>query len=226
VHGLQGVSVSVADDNGEMSLREGKTRELLLDQVEFAKLWWNVYRSLVTPLVFFELLRKRYLQIRPRGPVPAVAEYLYAAGSRTEVLDCIKDWLTRGGGAQDILDDPDLRSAVRSFLDNSTDHVILQSANADDPGVQEAWSTLTDVRCSLRRTFESHTMRPPPPFPSLNHSTVNGQRSRPQNQTREPPDIDDITAEELVDNFDAMACAALSNLTEEVRDVHLPLDSS
>ncbi|KAJ7036799.1 rho GTPase activating protein 22 [Mycena alexandri] len=218
VHGLQGVSVSVADDNGEMSLREGKTRELVVDQVEFSKLWWNVYRSLVSPMVFFELLRKMYIQTRPRGPVPSVAEFLYVAGSRTEVLDTIKDWLTRGGGAQDMLDDPQLHTAVRSFLDNPTDHVMPQSANTSDPGVEQAWGTLTDVRCRLRRTFDSHTMRPPAPFPSLAHATpasVNGQRSRPQNQTRDPPDIDRIDPEELVDNLDAMACAAFGNVTQE-----------
>ncbi|KAJ6483670.1 hypothetical protein DFH09DRAFT_1292030, partial [Mycena vulgaris] len=218
VHGLQNVSVSVADDNGEMSLREGKTRELVIDQVEFAKLWWNVYRSLVTPLVFFELLRKMYLQMRPQGAVPSVAEFLYVAGSRTEVLDTLKDWVTRGSGAQDILDDPQLYIAVRSFLDNPTDHIIPHSANASDPSVEQAWSTLTEVRCRLRRTFASHTMRPPPPFPSLTHpppGPVNGQRGRPQNHSREPPDIDRVDPEELVDNLDAMACAAFGNVTEE-----------
>lgn len=55
VHGLRNVSVSVADDNGEMSLREGMTRELVVDHVEFANVWWNVFRSFVTPLVFFEV---------------------------------------------------------------------------------------------------------------------------------------------------------------------------
>jgi hypothetical protein len=55
VHGLHNVSVSVADDNGEMSLREGMTRELIVDRAEFAKVWWNVFRSFVSPLVFFEV---------------------------------------------------------------------------------------------------------------------------------------------------------------------------
>jgi hypothetical protein len=57
VQGLQNVSVSVADDNGEMSLRESMTRELVVDRVEFAKVWWNVFRSFVSPLVFFEVCR-------------------------------------------------------------------------------------------------------------------------------------------------------------------------
>lgn len=55
VHGLRNVSVSVADDNGEMTLREGMTRELIVDRAEFARVWWNVFRSFLTPLVFFEV---------------------------------------------------------------------------------------------------------------------------------------------------------------------------
>ena len=55
VHGLHNVSVSVADDNGEMSLRERTTRELLVDRMEFARVWWNVFRSFITPLVLFEV---------------------------------------------------------------------------------------------------------------------------------------------------------------------------
>ncbi|KAF7346781.1 Rho GTPase activating protein 22 [Mycena sanguinolenta] len=217
VHGLHNVSVSVADDQGEMSLREGKTRELLVDQMEFSKVWWNTYRSLVSPLVFFELLRKMYIQTRPRGAVPSVAELLYVVGSRTEVLDTIKDWLVRGGGASDMLDDLQLHTAVRSFIDDPVEHIISQSANSSDPGVEQACSTLTEVRSRLRRTFETSTMRPPAPFPSLGHpsTTANGQRARLHTQTREPPDIDRIEPEELVDNLDAMACAAFGNVTEE-----------
>lgn len=55
VHGLDNISVSVADDNGEMTLKEGMTRELVVDRVEFARVWWNVFRSFVTPYVFFEV---------------------------------------------------------------------------------------------------------------------------------------------------------------------------
>ncbi|KAF7320799.1 Rho GTPase activating protein 22 [Mycena chlorophos] len=218
VHGLRNVSVSVADDNGEMSLREGKTRELVVDQAEFSKIWWNVFRSLVTPLVFFELLRKIYLQARPQGAVPSVAEYLYAAGSRTEVLDVIKDWLVRGCGAQDMLDDPQLLIAVTAFLQSPDDHALPAGPNSTDPGVEQAWSTLSDVCAQLRRTFHSYTSRPPAPFPSippLPNPAANGQRSRLQNQTREPPNIDQLDPEELVDNLDAMACAAFSNVTDD-----------
>ncbi|KAK7013752.1 Rho GTPase activating protein 22 [Favolaschia claudopus] len=217
VHGIQSISVSVADDNGEMSLREGKTRELMVDHAEFSKLWWCVYRSLVSPLVFFELLRKMYLQIRPRGAVPSVAELLYIAGSRTEVLERIADWLTHGGGAQDVLDDLQLHGAVLGFLNNSIDHSIPKSPNANDPAVEQALATLTDVRGRLRRTFETNTMRPSAPFPTFARPTLaaNGQRSRAGPQSREPPDIDKTDPEELVDNLDAMAAAAFGNITNE-----------
>lgn len=55
VHDLVNVSVSVADDNGEMSLKERTPRELKLDHREFAIVWWSVFRSFVTPLVLFEV---------------------------------------------------------------------------------------------------------------------------------------------------------------------------
>jgi len=56
VHGLENISVSVADDNGEMSLREGMKREVVIDRAEFARVWWNVFRSFVSPLMFFEVI--------------------------------------------------------------------------------------------------------------------------------------------------------------------------
>lgn len=55
IHGLQGVSVAVADDNGETSLRDGNTRDLVVDHADFTRVWWNVFRSFVTPIVFFEV---------------------------------------------------------------------------------------------------------------------------------------------------------------------------
>ena len=61
VHGLQGVSVAIADDNGEMPLRESKTRDLVVNHNDFAKIWWKVFRSFVTPLVFFEVSSLLYI---------------------------------------------------------------------------------------------------------------------------------------------------------------------
>jgi hypothetical protein len=54
-HGLQGVSVAFADDNGEMPLREGNQRDLKVDQEDFSFVWWKTFRSFLTPQVFFEV---------------------------------------------------------------------------------------------------------------------------------------------------------------------------
>ena len=55
VHGLEGVSVSVADDNGEMSLRDKRTRNVKVDCSEFARIWWPCFRSFVSPYVLFQV---------------------------------------------------------------------------------------------------------------------------------------------------------------------------
>ncbi|EEB90456.1 hypothetical protein MPER_11335, partial [Moniliophthora perniciosa FA553] len=89
VHGLNNVSVSVADDNGEMSLREG-SRELMLDHKEFSRVWWNVFRSFVAPLIFFELLRKSYIRAQPQGSEPTVEDYVDVLTSREKVIETIR----------------------------------------------------------------------------------------------------------------------------------------
>jgi hypothetical protein len=55
VHGLEGLSVSVADDYGEMVLRDKKTRAVKVDRTEFANIWWSVFRSFVSPYVLFQV---------------------------------------------------------------------------------------------------------------------------------------------------------------------------
>lgn len=57
LHGLQGVSIAFSDDNGEMPLRDGKHRDLKVDHTDFSTVWWNSFRSFVTPLVLFEVRR-------------------------------------------------------------------------------------------------------------------------------------------------------------------------
>ncbi|KAG6864408.1 hypothetical protein C0991_009715, partial [Blastosporella zonata] len=226
VHGLQNVSVSVADDNGEMSLREGMTRELIVDRVEFGKVWWNVFRSFVNPLGFFELLRKLYITSQPIGSSPPVGEYIHVMTARTQVLDTVREWLTIGGGAQDILDDAQLFNALQSFLDSPSDHVVYEAKNFADPNVQQSNARLIEARQSLRVSFNSQTKRPlatrHPPIP---RGAMNGSGSSARIHTlslREPPDMDRFDAEEFVDNLDGMACAVFSNVTEE--DLYVTAD--
>jgi len=60
-HGLPGISVSISDDNGEMPLKDGRTRDAKLDRGDFSSIWWNVFRSFVTPLVFFEVRGRSFI---------------------------------------------------------------------------------------------------------------------------------------------------------------------
>ena len=72
LHGLQGVSVAFSDDNGEMPLRDGKQRDLKVDHADFSTVWWNSFRSFVTPLVLFEV-HTRSSTLLPVSEVPAIA---------------------------------------------------------------------------------------------------------------------------------------------------------
>ncbi|KAF6752251.1 rho GTPase activating protein 22 [Ephemerocybe angulata] len=224
VYGLGHISVSVADDNGEMTLREGMTRELVVDRVEYARTWWSSFRSFVTPLVFFELLRKLYITSQPAGSSPQVEEYLNVASRRNEVLATMKEWVSTGGGAQDLLDDVQLYTSLQSFLDSPTDHIVHKALAFDETDVQEAWQGVDAAREGLRACFISQTMRP---ALSGVHNQIratggtNGVRAR-HTAPRDPPDLDRMDPEDFVDNLDGMACAAFGNVTEE--DLYITAD--
>ncbi|KAF4562974.1 rho GTPase-activating protein [Pleurotus pulmonarius] len=209
VHGLNNVSVSVADDNGEMALKEGKTRELFMDYGEFSTVWWRVFRSFVTPLVFFELLRKLYISFQPQ--THEAKDYFVPIRKRSEVIQTLSKWITDGGGAQDILDDPQLFNSMKSFLESETDHTMNGISNCDDGDVANSWSSLLEERTSLGRDFHLQSMRPKACSPQ-----PRGSVARMRNvSSREPPNLDQVTAEELVEDIDGMAFAAFSTVTDE-----------
>jgi hypothetical protein len=213
VFGLQNMCVSVSDDNGETSLREGKTRELMLDRVEYENLWWLVFRSFITPLVFFELLKKLYVTCKNDGYSLPILEASNVTIIRCHVLDTMKSWLTVGGGAQDTLDDPQLYSAVQTFINSSVDHVIPKSDDTDQ-GTNACHDTaaLDEARQSLSSVFKSQTMRSSHRIMTLPNSTsLNGSRMRSMS-TRDIPDIDRVNVEEFLDNLDGMIFAAFNNI--------------
>lgn len=212
VHGLQGVSVAVADDNGETSLRDGKTRDLVVDRSEFARVWWHVFRSFVTPIVFFELLRKRFLSSRPSSQ-PSANSYIHVIQFRSEVLEAIKDWITSGGGAQDCLDDVQLFEAVRSFLDRPFDRSSFDAPTTVENDVVQAWDALDSARQITHTAFTTQTQRPPSVF--LANARPLKSTPRARSFGNQPPDLDAISADELVENLNAMGAAALSNISEE-----------
>ncbi|KAI0689000.1 hypothetical protein BC835DRAFT_1371134 [Cytidiella melzeri] len=210
VEGLHGVSVSVADDNGEMPLNDHKTRELRVDMNDFANIWWATFRSFMTPHVFFELLRKKYLSSQINAQSPTSAEIAAVVRARSEVLEAMNRWIHEGGGAQDALDDPQLLSAFMSFFSHPTDHEPPEGLTSD-PHVQAGFSLINDNRRAVRASFTAQSMRPivralPDPtgesFPSASYDS-------------DPPDVDSIEAEELVGNLDAMAAATFRNVTKE-----------
>ncbi|KAG8973086.1 rho GTPase-activating protein [Tulasnella sp. 425] len=206
VSGLDGVGVSHADDNGEMPLRDGKSKSFKVDRAEFARVWWTGFRSFVTPLVLFELLRKRFvgghtnadpLLKRDASPSDNSTESPATTQLRLDVLSTLSYWLTVGGGAQDILDDLELYQSAQAFL------------NSDLPGCSH--DVLT-VRKSLLETFVSLTSLPVRDVtPPKESNGVEGQTHRFGSQ---PPPLDDITPDDLVSNLDAIAQSVFRGVTE------------
>ncbi|KAG6334782.1 hypothetical protein ID866_4315 [Astraeus odoratus] len=213
IHGLQGVSVAVADDNGETSLRDGNTRDLVVDHTDFARVWWNVFRSFVTPIVFFELLRKRFLCSRPSSS-PSSGGPVQVIQYRSEILGSMKEWITTGCGAQDCLDDASLYEMVRTFLELPLDRSELDTLpSSEDSEILQAWEGLEAMKQNTLTAFTSHTLRPPALVAANPRPTAAFGLAR--SFGGQPPDIDHVTAEDFVDNLNTMGSAALSNVTEE-----------
>lgn len=136
------------------------------------------------------------------------------------MLSTMKEWILTGGGAQDMLDDAALYTSVEAFLESSTDHMLHKGLAFEELDVQQAWKGVDEGRESLRVAFASQTRRP-----TLNQrvnagtrggSALSGTRGKQAPAPREPPDLDKMDPEEFADNIDGMACAAFSNVTEEV----------
>ncbi|THH29042.1 hypothetical protein EUX98_g5142 [Antrodiella citrinella] len=210
VEGLHGISVSVADDNGEMSLNAEKTRELRVDVDEYASVWWHTFRSFVTPNVFFELLRKRYMQSQPKVQTQSVASDLASmVRVRLEVLETINKWIVSGGGAQDALDDVQLYTNLHTFLSQPAE----LPASANETALPRGIAVLEDTRNHLLSLFSAQQKRPQSAVkPSANSST---RPSSIRNFGSDAPDVDQIDAETLVANLDGMACAAFRNVVQE-----------
>jgi len=158
-----------------------------------------------------QLLRKIYITSQPSGSSPMISDYMQMFSKWTEVFVTIKEWLTISGGAQDILDDAQLYSAVWSFLESGSDHSALKGTMFDAP----PWEYLIETKRSVVAAFKSQTM-----WPTISHHNprIPGNRDpRTRNiSTRDPPDLDRMDPEAFVDNIDGMASAVLSNVTQEV----------
>lgn len=131
--------------------------------------------------------------------------YMKVPLTKKAVLETMLDWLNNGNGGLDALDDTQLYQSFQTFVDNPPD-------TSEESALRTVW---TDVQ----RTFKTRTMRPspskaahPPPTPDPAAS----RRSR-NASIREPPDLDSVSPEDLIEILDGMASATFSNVTEEVR---------
>lgn len=173
-----------------------------------------------------------YITTQPSGSSPSVTDYLEVLASRTRVLELLSDWLTTGGGAQDVLDEPQLHAALKSFLNTTADHVLFKTENFEEPDVAMAWVGLMNSKTVLQGVFDSQMRRPMgqkllpgalrrgsgATITGLVGGSTNGGRMRGVG-VRELPELDGMNPEDLVEMIDGMARAALSNVTEEVRQV-------
>ncbi|KAI0629663.1 hypothetical protein C8Q77DRAFT_1141583 [Trametes polyzona] len=214
VHGLQGVSVSVADDNGEMPLTDRKTREVRVDMDDFSQVWWNNFRSFLKPQVLFELLKKRYIGAHSAGRTLTPDEISHAVRLRLEVLETMGEWISQGGGAQDALDDAGLYDAFLAFLSQPTEQKLLESAGPEaESDVSQTLKALELARKTLHMSFLSQTMRPIPRTAGVSDSSTDEMGA--VSYGTDLPDIDQLDPEELVNNLNSMASATLRNVTQE-----------
>lgn len=123
-------------------------------------------------------------------------------------------WVHSGGGSQDTLDDSQLYHSVISFLTHEPDHV-LPDVDGDLDAVASGSTLLDNMRKSLLSSFKAETMRPSQSRTGSLIDRTTRRRSTPSFGPN-PPNIDDIGAEDLVSNLDAMASAAFRNVTQEV----------
>lgn len=143
-----------------------------------------------------------------------MADCLELIRIRSQVIETMHEWMFQGGGAHDVLDDANLYRTIHSYLADETQHAAPASSAFDNFTVQQAWSTCEQSRRSFASIFISQTMRPTSrDVPAFKPPIGNIQT---RNLGRDPPDIDRIDPEQLVENLDTMAAAAFSNVSEEV----------
>ncbi|KAG8780421.1 rho GTPase-activating protein [Ceratobasidium sp. 428] len=206
ISGLEevGMQTSPADDNGETSLREGRTRGVRVDHAEYCKIFWGVFRSFVTPMVLFEMIQKRHANAATRksfstNGAPNFTRFAARTNPdeeyKSEILKTLTNWIIEGGGGQDLLDDTEFFDGMHKFLFHS-------NAPELEP---------------LRELFKRVTRRPSlevVPGPSSGQTSSGFGSSAPS--------LDDIDPETLADNLDAIAAAAFKPVT--LTDLVVALD--
>ena len=118
------------------------------------------------------------------------------------------------------MDDGQLYDAFKAFNSELMQEGTFPNSQRDSTDVKtrEARNNLYQAKESLVTLFMTQTKRPPIKKPNMELSEISGDgHSRRGNS--DPPDVDRLAPEELVNVVDAMMNAAFRNVTEEVSAV-------
>lgn len=147
--------------------------------------------------------------------VPSNHDHTDDANLRLSILTVLSDWITQGGGAQDLLDNADICRELRHFLHNDEKHAVPEGVwkgSVDRP----AWEEVQDLRRSLVTLFERLIRRP-----SLSALIVHEPGPSERAYGPHPPDIDSIDVEDLVGCLDAIGATAFRYIQPEVSSSRL-----
>jgi hypothetical protein len=136
---------------------------------------------------------------------------------RIEILELLQEWIQKGSGGEDALDDAQLYDTLKAFILELMREEGFSGPQRDstDVKIREAWKSLGRTKDSLTTLFATHTKRPPIKKPNSDFHEVAGE-GYSRNVNSDPPDIDRLSPEELVNAIDAMINAAFRNVTEDV----------
>lgn len=115
------------------------------------------------------------------------------------------------------MDDAQLYDTFKAFNSELLREETFPSPQRDsmDVKIKEGRKALSQAKESLIALFVTHTKRPPVKKPNAEFHGVPGE-AYGRSLNSDPPDIDRLTSEQLVDVIDAMINAAFRNVTEEV----------
>ena len=124
----------------------------------------------------------------------------------------LSEWIATGNGAQDILDDLELYTAIWGFLETPSERDNIHTTLETDE-VSNLWKSFQNDRTLLLQSFYSQTMRP-----HIRQVPVRGASATNTVHTFgiSAPKLEEVTPEELVCNLDALAAAAFRAVFQEV----------
>jgi hypothetical protein len=153
-----------------------------------------------------QLLRKEYLGTSLSTLPPE--EQTKLLRSHIAVLDVMQAWIKNGGGAMDIINSSDLRTTVNSFLTSCSQ---MPSSASQDPVVVQLVQAQASALLSLHRTFLNETRRP-----SILDAGAPVPLGHDPSVPVVVPNVDSVTAQDIVSWLDTSAQAAFGSILEEV----------